>query len=153
MNEIKFRGKSLVPEDNGKWYFGYVYSEFPSLQCIKPKEPIKENLNHYIIFPGFADWNMPRPLMQVPVDPETVGQFINLQDKNKTDIYNGDIVKDDKGKVYLIKWGVNCDGWIAKTNEEHCNVYSIYHLANKVEVIGNIHDNPELNPELSTNLN
>ena len=72
------------------------------------------------------------------VHPETVGQYTGLKDRNGVKIFEGDIVKSDStdmaGDVYWIK--------------EHASFYwgtgqSLIHY-DELEVIGNIHDNPEL---------
>lgn len=97
------------------------------------------------------------------VIPETIGQFTGLSDQNKKEIYKGDILKilpckDTKGNyqdipksngIAIVKWGM-C-AWLWETTfivggmedkryitfpEAWCNW--------KCEVIGNIHDNPEL---------
>ena len=67
---------------------------------------------------------------------ETVGQFTGLTDKNGKRIFEGDITKlSQSGKCYEVKYksGCFCIGinW-AISHEPDC------------EVIGNIHDNPEL---------
>ncbi|WP_312337190.1 YopX family protein [Anaerospora hongkongensis] len=83
--EIKFCGKRL---DNGDYAYGFYYVESAPLMAIGETQPDK----HFIVFAGFADWNMPR-MFQVEVDPLTVGQFICLIDKNGAEIYSRDIVK------------------------------------------------------------
>lgn len=84
------------------------------------------------------------------VDPETVGQYTGLTDKNGVKIFEGDIIQipDDydeyghnAGEIYEIYFC--CGGFRLKPkySEERG-----YWLADDrtVEVIGNIHDNPEL---------
>jgi len=71
-------------------------------------------------------------------------QYTELKDKNGKEVYEGDIVQDSNGKRYVIKWGINSNGYIAQTSAVHCNVYSSYHLVPKTEVVGNIYENPEL---------
>jgi uncharacterized phage protein (TIGR01671 family) len=131
MREIKFRGKSAK---TAEWVYGY-YAE---VEHNNDKSHV-----HTVIFP--------KPLLENPIEPifidvdsKTVGQYTGSIDKNKTIIFESDICKDAYGKIYLVKWGINCDGFIAKTTETHSNVYSLYHLAPKIEVVGNIFDNPEL---------
>ena len=73
------------------------------------------------------------------VIPETIGQYTGLTDKNGKKIFEGDIVAFDENK-YVIEWKVDRVGFgyghradrMLEIDGKHC------------EVIGNIHDNPEL---------
>lgn len=121
MREIKFRGKS---NDDERWIYGYV---------------IKNQIGNTFI----------GHMMELQrVYEETVEQFTGLYDCNGREIYEGDIihkqscwnlrVKFDDGAFYLE--GANEVQYINKT------IHSIASRANceGFEVIGNIHDNPEL---------
>ena len=129
--EIKFRGKRI---DNGEWVYGYY---------VKDDEG-SGGVRHIIQAPD----------RYYEVNPETVGQYTGLEDKSSTEIYEGDIVK----------WG-HLGGWysenpvrvaIVKINPDiqfDCiNLHSVFEYGcfaykdtqNALEIIGNIHDNPEL---------
>lgn len=123
MREILFRGKRT---DNGEWTYGYYcpkpYSHFPCEATIFPSETIDR------------DWHGER------VDPSTIGQFTGLEDKLGTKIFEGDVI-DDLGVEYIVVFDSDYaqfrgkfDGWNAE----------ISHIASRCEVIGNVHDNPEL---------
>ncbi len=82
------------------------------------------------------------------VQKETVGQYTGLTDKNGKKIFEGDIVKfcDIKGVInystgcYCVK--TNKPDWKSRNNPAIDIVLNEYE--NELEVIGNIHDNPEL---------
>jgi uncharacterized phage protein (TIGR01671 family) len=107
------------------------------------------------------------------VDPSTVGQYTGLTDKNGlTKIFEGDIVRytfdspDDPtatenglkplvGRIFWSEWratfavtaGRNGSSALNNDVARYVRGRSIYEYvrgANTVEVIGNIHDNPEL---------
>lgn len=76
-----------------------------------------------------------------PVDPSTLGECTGLRDKNGKLIFEGDIVRVFGGEHY---YGVyECDEIIViKDITDGICVYM--EAAEYMEVIGNIHDNPEM---------
>lgn len=141
MREILFRGKQIK---YGKWIEGYYcpkpYSHFPCEPTIFPFETINK------------DWHGER------VDPETVGQYTGLTDKNGRKIFEGDIVA---GTAYSSEW-IGVIVWIDEiatfgaryfhrtdpTAWQNSSILTAVsrHRQDKfaAQVIGNIYDNPEL---------
>ena len=89
------------------------------------------------------------------VDPDTVGECTGLRDKNGKLIFEGDIVKfcGIKGVInystgcYCVK--TNKPDWRSRNNPAIDIVLNEYE--NELEIIGNIHDNPELLKEGADN--
>ena len=135
MREVLFRGKAKAiagcPYNNGKpdgeWVFGYVFSDLGAMK-IRQYETDRPECNDY------------------EVDPETVGQYTGLTDKNGKRIFEGDIVERvSDGERAVISWlkyfacfGLSFDGWCCGFDNYD------YNLPSDFEVIGNIHDNPEI---------
>lgn len=144
MREILFRGKRV---DNGKWVEGFLsksrnIEEKPAL--LKP----------------CIDYEEKGVMVSSIVDPETVGQLTGLTDKNGNKIFEGDIVQR-KVNVYrlgerepsgeriltgIVVWETHqhCTGsWALSAYDEFGNKAN-YLFDDSFEVVGNIHDNPEL---------
>lgn len=133
MREILFRGKRA---DTGEWVKGF-YLQKPN--------PFAENgkpVRHCIIdIPPFG----------YDVDPETVGQFTGLTDKNGNRIFEGDVVNmndedwNSLGFTYQI-CAVRFDAFTG--GFEPFSTYDWdsgeYIRANCCEVVGNIYDNPDM---------
>lgn len=77
---------------------------------------------------------------QVRVDPATIGQFTGLHDKNRTEIYEGDLLlSEENAEVFEVVY--DAPRFCFKDNDfgfRFLNHPEFFH------VIGNIHDNPEL---------
>lgn len=132
MREYLFRAKR-------KDGHGWVEGDFIHDRRVKTNEPV------YSIW-FFASENK---AMQVDVDPETVGQYTGLIDKNGVKIFDGDILKDDWMKIYTVIFTTNsCSFMVECTVAPNEYEKGRYRLGDAwcetISVIGNIHDNPEL---------
>ena len=134
MREILFRGKRI---DSGEWeYGGCVFTE--------NKVCLIYNQTHSIDLQGCT------------VEENSVGQYTGLTDKNGTRVFEGDILKiinkyqypfDDDTKEYT-----DIDADVVHFDDEGlCFSYGkspflcvVDNVTAEYEVIGNIHDNPEL---------
>lgn len=144
MRDILFRGKRT---DNGEWAEGYLYEHEPALVGIVSENDVPEPSKWFIARTGFADWNMPRPVEFVEVDPSTISQYTGLKDKNGKRIFEGDILLLDDIKG-LVNYGTGCfcvelpgPDYLYRNNPAIDMVLNEYP---GLEIIGNAHDNPEL---------
>ena len=127
MREILFRGKIQGLTD---WSYGYY---------------AKSGENHFILLDTDNEDNYSI------VDPETVGQYTGLKDKNGKRIFEGDIVqwKDENFNNYtsVVEWcgeKWNYPAFDLAKHDYECNGLQYVHEDCIIEVIGTIHDNPEL---------
>lgn len=139
MREIIFRGKDKL----GHWLYGGFHLWKTRQPCVCNDELKLEEIKHIIIKNSFADWNMPRTMQPYEVVPETVGQYTGLTDKNGTKIFEGDIVQSIELELKgIIVFDEHCRFMIKDFSTG--STYLISYNNDEIQVIGNIHDNPEL---------
>ena len=130
--EIKFRGKDIA---SNKWLFG----------------DLRHHKDDMCIFEHGGNKGE-------QVKPETVGQFTGLKDKNGQEIYEGDVIKTafDTRAFGVVTW--NEDGYFfidmdfGKHDNANCEYSTLGRMLRvqidgkpiDIEIIGNIHENPEL---------
>ena len=128
MREYLFRGKHIC---NGEWYEGSLLV-WPNGSCM---------IKQFGEFP-FENKN-------AEVQPKTVGQYTGLTDKSGKRIFEGDIIKDDWGKIFKVIFTTTSCGFMVECtvapNEYEKGKYRLGDAwCNTISVVGNIHDNPEL---------
>ena len=80
----------------------------------------------------------------IEVDYKTIGRFTGLTDKNGVKIFDGDILKRDSHK-YVVKWCDDCAMFVLPciTDKKLESDFTIFY-GYEFEIIGNVHDNPEM---------
>ena len=130
MREILFRGKRV---DNGEWVDGYF---------------IRQGVAAYISVPVYD-----RPNEVYQVNPETVGQFTGMHDKQGKKVFEGDVLnmkttyennmaykRFQSGTIIIAGFE---DGIFVDTNsgvDLYTKMRCIVHRKMKYEIIGNIHE-------------
>ena len=142
MREILFRGKRV---DNGEWVEGlFIHmNEYPEMWVPFTAEEM-EFFKGHIFEKTHGVW--------AKIDPETIGQFTGLLDKNGKKIFEGDIVEyrrvANSEIIYKVIWQQEWSRFAFMTCSAHG--YNLYEWAERskaeymCEIIGNTHDNPEL---------
>lgn len=142
MREIKFRGRNPLTK---QWEYGFLITvDLSSEKLSKNLSAIIKENAWYEPSEGIGEFKL--------VEPETVGQFAGLIDKNDKEIYEDDILKLKYPKdlrhntTAIIVFDEQTKSLRFKVYES-TEYYVLYnHLPKYLnfEVIGNIHDNPEM---------
>lgn len=143
MREIKFRGKEINTDE---WVFGF-YTQGSFIDPNTGKETVR-----HIIHADFLH----------DVEPETIGQYTGLKDRNGKEIYEGDIIYSefsDRSNCHcLVGWNEEkvcfglMDEFAFRSKQEGYDfpkfdslvLWNFRNYGTKFEVVGDIHDNPEL---------
>lgn len=148
MREILFRGKRL---DNGEWVEGYL---LVSQRCNKGAFIVTEGLDPDNLLSCLNKTLEDCEIWSIyQVDPDTVGQYTGLKDKHGKRIFEGDIVRYyerqlggadapviqsvgyEEGGFCVHNYFLN--NWLRNAVNGNIQLEGI-------EIIGNIHDNPDL---------
>jgi len=127
MREISFRGKRV---DNGEWVYGDLSQHRTGKVFIKTGSAIH---SYEVIL-------------------ETIGQYIGIKDKNDKKIFEGDVVKvkynncgESLEDITVVAHDCITGGYSPYAWKFACTGCGCSLSITEVEVIGNIHDSPELN--------
>lgn len=133
IREVIFRGKRA---DSGEWVEGDLIQvglhDKPKFASIMPQTPVSS---------------------AYPVLPKTVGQYTGLTDRNGKKIFEGDICRFKRfndvhvGKVVFNVTTASFIMWyqpIVGAYGEKATQKMLLSVCDNIEVIGNIHDDPEL---------
>ena len=147
-----FRGKRIV---NGEWVQGCLVT--PTSEFLQYKAFIAESLycgqvcdtdRRELMLGGFTE-----------VDPDTVGECTGLTDKNGKLVFEGDVLRiakmsDGLGNYYcpaidypvnvVVKWDMCAWMWETLCEDKYYITFPNAWCHYECEIIGNIHDNPEL---------
>ena len=137
MKEALFRGKSKT---TGEWVFG-------SLVTLKEKGIVK-----FYFIRNNTDITKNTLVKEIvcEVIPETVGQYTGIKDIFNKEIYKDDIVQEylnaKKRKIYVVEEDpIDPAMFLQDINNEYVPEYDFVAVGTrKLQIIGNIHDNPEL---------
>jgi len=165
--EIEFRGRCYT---SGRWIFGHYVKHKARQPCPVDDDYGPDNILHYIFISEHADWNMPRQLKGIKVHPETISQYTGLKDRSDRKIFAGDFIMRRNTEstgieneiTYLVAfengafvmkrkdsyypYRFDYEGY--SLHKDHSMLQQFNEEApwtnGSYEVIGNIHDNPEL---------
>ena len=123
MRIIKFRG---IDAPNDEWIYGSLVIVDGNYHILEEGETEAHEYNR--------------------VDEKTAGQFTGLHDKLGNEVYEGDLLSRNTGLTYQVYWNNNESGFNMKNTswaDDDCPM-NFYNVEERFEVVGNIHDNPEL---------
>lgn len=128
MRKIKFRGFTTNYTDN-EWVYGDLIHYDTGEIYIMPQN------DRY--------WDIPNDGERVVKD--SIGQHTGLKDRLSKEIYEGDILKFEKGDIMYVAWDNEYKGFVLidPVGDEGSAGIGNWILEN-VEIIGNIFENKEL---------
>ena len=158
MREILFRGKHIPTGDWVKGSLVIKRTDNSQVNFISNNKVVEEVVIRSIDAEWESFWNefgriqCAANCVSVRVDPDTVGQYTDLTDKNGKKIFEGDIIRAVLPETVVCREFV----WPLMAVAFHDGAFGVWQsqmeftplrsFASRVEftVVGNIYDNPEL---------
>jgi hypothetical protein len=125
MRAIKFRAKMV---DDSRWVYGGGVWTFERGSAL------------------FGEDKNGNPVVH-SINPETVGQFTGLHDRNDKEIYEGDVVKTGRSTFRVFWENAQFKAYDLLTKRWAYSLESLYAIGTQYDVIGNIYENQELSKE------
>ncbi|RSJ09710.1 YopX protein [Streptococcus intermedius] len=128
----KFRGRSTVEDDKGKWVYGHLLIDDNRALIING---IIEANDEYV---SLEDW--------CDIDMKTIGQSTGLKDKNGTEIFEGDALKnnDYPNQTFICKHSRLQASFQAESLNGLLTLSLWKDEERDWQVLGNIYENQEL---------
>lgn len=128
----KFRGRSTVEDDKGKWVYGHLLIDDNRALIING---IIEASDEYVSLEEWCD-----------IDMKTIGQSTGLKDKNGTEIFEGDALKnnDYPNQTFICKHSRLQASFQAESLNGLLTLSLWKDEERDWQVLGNIYENPEL---------
>lgn len=148
MRKILFRCKR---KDNGEWIYWDMLGRITTHTGKISKATIKSKYGEHYYYFAHQLWDK--------LDRPTIGQYTGLKDKDGKRIFEGDVFRyglDEVAAVAVVKFGefgfgsqfdMNQVGFYAEWNPRamyYRTDLGFWVKQREIEIIGNVHDNPEL---------